>query len=110
MEKSYTSYYIIGFVLSLILTLAAYFAVVAHLFAPTQLRITIGVLALAQAAVQLFFFLRIGQEQKPHWKMMVFLFMLLVLVVIVFGSLWIMYNLNYNLMTNPMTSGEMGAY
>jgi cytochrome o ubiquinol oxidase operon protein cyoD len=108
MEKSHTSNYIIGFILSLILTLAAYFAVVEHLFIPTHLRITIGVLALAQAAVQLIFFLRMGQEQKPHWKLMVFLFMLLVLIIIVFGTLWIMYSLNYNLMTN--TTMEMGAY
>lgn len=105
MEKSVTRYYIIGFVLSLILTLAAYYAVVEHLFTAFHLTVVIGALAVAQAVVQLLFFLRMGQEKKPHWKLTVFLFMLLVLVVIVFGSLWIMYNLNYNLMTDMEMHG-----
>jgi cytochrome o ubiquinol oxidase subunit IV len=99
MEKSVVRYYVVGFILSLILTLAAYYAVVEKLFSRTRMPLVIGVLAIAQAAVQLFFFLRMGQETKPHWKLTVFLFMLLVVVVIVFGSLWIMYSLNYNLMT-----------
>lgn len=100
MEKSHTNLYIVGFFLSLILTLATYYLVVEHLLAPNHLYMTIGALALVQAAVQLIFFLRIGEEKKPHWKLTLFLFMVLVLVIIVFGSLWIMYSLNYNLMTH----------
>ncbi len=101
-EKSYFSYYIVGFILSLILTLATYFIVTLHLLALKDITLTISSLAVAQATVQLFLFLRIGQEKKPHWKMTVFLFMMLVLVIIVIGSLWIMYSLNYNVMPGEM--------
>ena len=102
--KSQTAAYVIGFLLSLVLTLATYFAVVEHLFTPVRLLITISILAVAQFIVQLFFFLRMGQERKPHWKLTVFLFMIVVLVVIVFGTLWIMHNLNYNVMPKNMES------
>ena len=94
LAKSHTT----GFLLSLFLTLAAYILVVKNLITPTTLIITLAFLALTQATVQLFFFLHIGQERKPHWKLTVFFFMAIVAVVIVFGSLWIMNNLNYNLM------------
>lgn len=97
---SLISSYVTGFVLSLILTLGSYFAVTLHLLEPLHLMIAISTFAVVQAFVQLFLFLHMGQEKKPHWKLTLFLFMALVLVVIVFGSLWIMNNLNYNLMMN----------
>lgn len=90
--------YVIGFFVSIALTLVAYFAVTLQLLRSTPLVMTILALATVQAIVQLFLFFQIGKEKKPHWKTIVLLFMVLVLVVIVFGSLWIMYNLNYNLM------------
>lgn len=104
MEKSATTYYVTGFVLSLILTLAAYFIVVGKLFSRQGILISISVLAVVQFVVQLIYFLRIAQETKPHWKLTLFFFMMLVLVVIVFGSLWIMNSLNYNVMMHNMES------
>jgi cytochrome o ubiquinol oxidase operon protein cyoD len=104
-EKGTIASYIIGFLVSLALTLGAYFIVTLHLLSSMRLALTISAMAVVQATIQLFLFLHIGQEKKPHWKMTVLLFMVLVLVVIVFGSLWIMHNLNYNLMEM-----EPGAY
>jgi cytochrome o ubiquinol oxidase operon protein cyoD len=54
-------------------------------------------LAVVQLFVQLYFFLHMGDESKPRWNLMAFLFMLLVLVIVVFGSLWIMKNLDYHM-------------
>jgi cytochrome o ubiquinol oxidase subunit IV len=90
--------YVIGFLVSIALTLATYFVVTLQLLKSTPLVMTILALATVQAIVQLLLFFHIGKERKPHWKLTVFLFMVLVLLVIVLGSLWIMYNLNYNLM------------
>jgi cytochrome o ubiquinol oxidase operon protein cyoD len=45
--------------------------------------------------VQLHYFFHLGQESKPRWNLLMFLFMALVLVVVVFGSLWIMYSLEH---------------
>jgi len=91
--------YIIGFLLSVVLTLASYFTVVEHLFSAWWIVLTIFGFGLVQVFVQLIFFLHLGQEPKPRWKLTVFLFMLLVLSIIVFGSIWIMDNLMYNLGT-----------
>lgn len=91
--------YVIGFILSIILTLAAYFLVVNHVWSEWTLILAIVGLGLVQVFVQLFFFLHLGEESKPYWNVLIFLFMLLVLVVIVSGSLWIIYNLDYRVMS-----------
>jgi len=89
--------YITGFVMAVVLTIAAYFTVTRHAFPPTTIVTIIVGLAIAQLLVQLLFFLHMGQESKPRWNLVAFLFMLLVLLIVVVGSLWIMGNLNYNM-------------
>ncbi len=90
--------YVLGFVLSLLLTLSAYLVVTQHLLTGWALGVTIAVLGLLQAWVQLVLFLRLGKEPKPRWNLIMFLFMVMVTVLVVFGSMWIMANLDYNLM------------
>lgn len=90
--------YVIGFVLSILLTLAAYFLVAEHVFTSSALISVIVTLGFVQALIQLVFFLRLGLEGRPHWNLFVFLFMALVGVVIVLGSLWIIYDLDNRVM------------
>lgn len=92
--------YLIGFTLSLLLTAISFSLVAAKLLAGEILVYSIISLALAQAIVQLLFFLHLGQEEKPRWETVIFFFMLLVLLIIVVGSLWIMYDLNDRVMSN----------
>lgn len=99
--------YVAGFVLSVILTLTAYFLVVERLLSGWELVAAIIALALTQFFVQVTLFLHVGDEPKPRWNLSAFLFMLLVVVIIVIGSLWIMNNLNYNMMMSPE---EMETY
>ncbi len=90
--------YVTGFVTSIVLTVSAYLLVVNRGNATTGLIVKIIVaLALIQFIVQLFFFLHLGKETKPRWKLFVFFFMILVVLILVFGSLWIMNNLNYRM-------------
>lgn len=98
--------YISGFVLSIVLTFAAYLIVQAHtssnnqvLAQPTVL-IAILIFALAQLMVQLYFFLHLGEEAKPRWRLMTLLFAVTVVLIVVGGSIWIMANLDYNMTTN----------
>ena len=88
--------YTVGFVLSLGLTLVAYLSVVNHKFKGNALLYLIAWLALIQFFVQLVFFLHLGRETKPRWKLVVFWFMTLIVGILVAGSLWIMTNLNYH--------------
>lgn len=88
----------LGYTLSLIFIFAAYRIIVHHHLSDGALLFTIMGLGVLQAAIQLAFFLHLGLESKPRWNFMMFLFMVLVIIVIVGGSLWIMYQLNYNVM------------
>ncbi|MDB5160229.1 MAG: cyoD [Candidatus Saccharibacteria bacterium] len=104
-ESRYISY-VVGFVLSILTTLAAYLIVVKHLWPmQTLVYIVLGV-AVVQLVVQLVFFLHIGRGSK--WKFITFLFAILVVLIIVVGSIWIMNNLNYNMI--HMSPDQMQLY
>lgn len=90
--------YLIGFTASLLFTFLAYFLVVDHLLTGATLVLTLVGLALLQGVAQLLFFLHLGKEPKPHWETLIFLFMVGILLIIVAGSLWIMYDLNHRMM------------
>ena len=86
--------YLIGFGSSLILTLGAYF-IVTHGNLSQATKVTlVTILALSQFMVQLVYFLHLGREFKPRWKLFVFIFMIGVVSILVAGSLWIMTDLN----------------
>lgn len=97
-EEGSLASYITGFILSIIFTFVAYFAVVGRWMDRFGIIALISVLAIAQALIQLLFFLHLGSETRPRWKQMIFAFMLLVVCILVGGTLWIMHNLNYNMM------------
>ena len=94
---SYKSY-IIGFILSIILTIVPYMIVVNHLLSREIMVFMVVSIGVIQLFIQLIFFLHLGTESKPRWNLMAFLFTLFVVGILVIGSLWIMYNLDYNMM------------
>lgn len=99
--------YVIGFIWSVVLTLAAYFMVVSERFSYTTVIAAISILAVAQLLVQLVFFLHLGKESRPRWNAIVFSFMLLVVGIVVIGSIWVMNNLHYNMMPSHEMDEKM---
>jgi cytochrome o ubiquinol oxidase operon protein cyoD len=97
--------YVIGFVFSLVFTLTAYVMAVHHLLANHTLIGFLACLAILQFILQAVFFLHLSIERRPRWKLAVFLFMIMVVLILVFGSIWIMSNLNQR-----MTPGQMNNY
>lgn len=89
---------LLGFISSIVLILAAYFGVTYHWFSGMQLMSFVFGLAMIEALVQLVCFLHLGLESKPYWHLIMFIVMAILVVVIVAGSMWIMYHLNYNMM------------
>ncbi len=77
--KDYTQ----GFILSVLLTFAAYYLVIHHVLAGFNLILAIMGLGLLQALVQLVFFLHLGKERGPYWHLVSFLFMIAVVVILV---------------------------
>ncbi|MDO8335971.1 MAG: cytochrome o ubiquinol oxidase subunit IV [Candidatus Saccharibacteria bacterium] len=96
--------YIIGYILSIVFTIAAFTVVGLHLSTHHQMpsdqmvMASLMVFAVCQLIVQVIFFLHLGKEPKPRLNLLAFLFMIMVIVIIVFGSLWIMKNLNYHML------------
>jgi cytochrome o ubiquinol oxidase operon protein cyoD len=104
-EARYISY-VVGFVLSVVATLLAYFFVVNHVWPKEMLVYIVLGIAIVQLVVQAVFFLHIGRGS--NLKIITFLFAILMLLVIVVGSIWIMNNLDYRMM--QMTPEQMQLY
>ena len=90
--------YIIGFVLSLALTLAAFYAAYAHL---PYARAFILVCAVAQMIVQLVCFLNVGAKHGERSYGITLLLAFTLIASMVGGTLWIMQNLAHLHMMNP---------
>jgi cytochrome o ubiquinol oxidase subunit IV len=90
--------YIVGFALSIILTLISFWVVlsgsIGHESAPTWL----VVFCVAQLLVQLIFFLHLGTAPEQRQNTSIFLFTALILAIAVGGSLWVMHNANVLMM------------
>lgn len=89
--------YVTGFVSAVVLTLIA-FAIASKrsIMGNKLIAILLG-LALIQFVLQLLFFLHIGRESKPRWKQLVLILMIVFVLIIVLGSIWVMYSLNYRM-------------
>lgn len=105
------SHYILGFLLSLTFTVVAFLLVLMHVtsghtaLSHTDAAVILSLLALAQFVVQLYFFLHLGEEEKPRLNLMVFGYALTLVVCLAGGSLWIMYHLQHNL--HPMETSNV---
>ena len=89
--------YMIGFALSIALTLGAFYIVAYHALPSLQLYVVITLLAIAQLFVQLVFFMHLSKDSKARWNVVSFVFSLVVVLILVLGTLWIMYNLYENM-------------
>lgn len=91
--------YMWGLGLSLLFTGLA-FALASHLISAstTAIYISLGVLAFAQFVAQVICFLRMNATPEGRWNSFPFLFTIIVAAVLIGGSIWIMVNLNYNMM------------
>ena len=115
MKTSYKSY-IIGYFGSLVFTLSAFYVVWRHIASNHQefvlhstLVAILVFLALVQLVWQMIFFLHLGKESKPRWNIMAAIFAGLVVLIVVFGSLWIISNLEYS-HDRELTPNEIDSY
>ncbi|HSX03304.1 MAG TPA: cytochrome C oxidase subunit IV family protein [Rhabdochlamydiaceae bacterium] len=96
-----------GLVASLLLMFGTYFIVARHHLHNPEKDIVIWTLAAMQGLIQLVLFLHLGMRGKPRWPMISFLFMLLVVAIVIIGTVWIISNLNYNMMPEMETMPGM---
>jgi cytochrome o ubiquinol oxidase operon protein cyoD len=90
--------YIVGFVLCIVLTLIP-FAAVYDAKAPTHwIYFILAICAIAQLIVQTVCFLRLNFNKDGLENSLSFIFVLFVTLILIGGSMWIMWHMNYNMM------------
>ncbi|NIJ20558.1 cytochrome o ubiquinol oxidase operon protein cyoD [Sphingomonas naasensis] len=100
--------YLIGFLLSVVLTAIPFWLVMTGaLQNPAVTTILIIGFAVVQILVHTVCFLHVNTRAEGGWTLMAYVFTAVLVVIVLAGSLWIMYHLNSNMM--PMPSAEMGA-
>lgn len=90
--------YVIGLVLSIVLTIVAFGMVMTGAFSTLTTVIVIVSAAVLQLLVQLIMFLHMNTKADEGWNFMSFVFTVKILVLVIGGSLWIMHNLNHTMM------------
>ena len=98
--------YMIGFVLSVILTAIPFWLVMGGVF-ESKLLTAVFVMGLGaiQIVVHMIFFLHMNARSEGGWTMMALIFTIVIVGIALAGSLWVMHHLNANMM--PMTHEMM---
>jgi cytochrome o ubiquinol oxidase subunit IV len=97
---SYLSYSV-GLGLAIISTMASFIVAQTNLLWPPGIPVGLIVLALAQIGVHLVFFLHLGSGPDSTNNILALAFGVLIVFLIIAGSIWIIANLNSNMMPMP---------
>ena len=90
--------YMIGFLLSVVLTAIPFWLVMTEALAPQTTGLVITAFAVVQIIVHMIFFLHMNHKSEGGWNMLALIFTIVVVVIAVAGSVWVMYHLNVNMM------------
>jgi cytochrome o ubiquinol oxidase operon protein cyoD len=90
--------YVVGLALAVLLTATSFFIAGTNLVWQPSIPIAVIVLAIAQMGVHLVFFLHITTGPDNTNNVLALAFGVLIVLLVICGSLWIMANLNHNMM------------
>lgn len=96
--------YVTGLLFSLALSGGAFALVWAYtasdgaIMSRTLLIVLLSLFAAAQVLVQVTYFLHMSAERRARITLVSSVFTLIILAIVMFGSIWIMHNLDYNMM------------
>lgn len=90
--------YILGFILSAVLTLIPFILVMTSAMAKPTIVLLIVLFAGLQVLVHLSCFLQMKFSFTQSWDSLALIYTLLLLAILVVGSIWIMYHLRINMM------------
>jgi len=98
--------YMTGFLLSVVLTAIPFWLVMGKTFDNPKLT-TLIILAFAavQIVVHMIYFLHMNTSSEGGWNMLALIFTFVLLVITLSGSLWVMHNMNVNMM--PVSAHDM---
>lgn len=82
--------YLIGFALSIVLTIIPLAVVLGGLLTNSAAVAVVLITAILQFVVQMVFFMHLKDEKQPRYNLMALLLALVIVVTVVAGSIWIM--------------------
>jgi len=91
--------YVLGLALATLLTIASFWVAKTDLIYGPGIPVALATLAVAQMGIHLVFFLHLTTAPDNTNNVLALAFGLLIVGLVVFGSVWIMANLNHNLMS-----------
>lgn len=98
--------YMTGFILSVILTAIPFWLVMGDVLPSKQATVFIIMgFAVVQILVHMIYFLHMNTSSEGGWNMLALIFTLVLVVITLAGSLWVMFNMNDNMM--PVSAHEM---
>jgi cytochrome o ubiquinol oxidase subunit IV len=100
------STYLLGFVLSVVLTAIPFWLVMSGVLPSKQVTaLIIMAFATVQIVVHMIYFLHMNTKAENGWSMMAMIFTIVMVVIAMSGSLWVMNHLNSNMMPVHQMSG-----
>ncbi|AFQ47176.1 cytochrome o ubiquinol oxidase subunit IV [Burkholderia cepacia] len=94
-----TGGYLVGFMLSVLLTAASFGLVMGGVLAPKAAIIALAGLAFVQIVVHLVCFLHMNTSSSQRWNVMAFSYTVLTALILIVGTLWVMHNVSMNMMS-----------
>jgi cytochrome o ubiquinol oxidase subunit IV len=93
--------YTVGLGLAILATIASFVVSQTNLLWPPGVAVGLVVLAFAQIGVHLVFFLHLGSGPESTNNILALAFGILIVFLVISGSVWIIANLNANMMPMP---------
>ena len=90
--------YVVGLILATLLTAVSFFVSQTTLVWQPSIPVALSVLAAAQIGIHLVFFLHITTGPDNVNNVLALAFGVLIVLLVIVGSVWIMYHLNQNMM------------
>ncbi|RYF82332.1 MAG: cytochrome o ubiquinol oxidase subunit IV [Comamonadaceae bacterium] len=91
--------YVIGFVLSVILTAIPFWLVMGDVISNrTTAVLVLGGFAVVQIVVHMVFFLHMNGKVEGGWTMLSTIFTIVFVAIAIAGTLWVMFHMNTNMM------------
>ena len=88
---------LVGFVLALVLTAIPFGLIAVRTLRPIQIFVLVSAAAITQVVVHLRYFLQLDLKPSSQNKLIALCFAAAVLFILVGGTLWIMFDLNYRM-------------
>ena len=94
--------YLIGFFASVVLTAIPFWLVMGHVLPnPRIAALVVMAFGAVQVVVHMIYFLHMNTKAEGGWTILALIFTLVLVGITLTGSVWVMFNLNENMMPSP---------